>query len=111
MRQAAVAARPEQDLSRPRLRERDQLRERLCRYGRIDHQHEGEGRDQRQRREIALDVEAGTAGIDHWIDREVPGRAEEDRMTVRLRLRDALSRDQPGGTRTIFHDRRLAEPL
>ena len=32
-------------------------------------------------------------------------------MTVRLRLRDALGRDQPVRARTIFHDHRLAEPL
>ena len=78
---------------------------------RIDHQHEGERGDQRQRREVALHVEAGTAGIDRRIDREVPGGAEEDRMTVRLGLRDALSGDQAVRARTVLDDHRLAEPL
>ena len=65
----------------------------------------------RQRREFALHVHRRPAGVQHRIDREVAGGAEQDGVAVGIGLRDALGRDQAVGARAVLDDHGLAEPL
>ena len=61
--------------------------------------------------EIALHVGAGTVRIERLVDREVAGRAKQDRVPVGLGLPDRLRGDLGIGAGPVLHDHRLAEPL
>jgi len=80
------------------------------RHADIRDQNELLGREQRDRCEIAFDVER-KAAIEIRVDDERRTEAPQQRVSVRLRLGDDLGRDVAGRTGPIVHDHRLPDEL
>ena len=92
VRRRAVPRGGEVDLARPCSCERDQLLHRPRRKRRMNDQHVGCGRGERDRREI-LDRIEGHFGEEARVDRERSRRAHQDRVTVGRGLGDDVGAD------------------
>jgi hypothetical protein len=108
MRRRADAGGGIVELARPGLGQRHQLGEglRLDRW--MDHQHERHGRQQRDRRKVAAEVERALRqrGVDG-----VGGAREQQRIAVGRRARDRLRRDRPARARARLDHDLLAQHL
>jgi len=96
------------ELARVRPRERDQLLHRFHRQPGIDDQQIGGGPKRSDRCE-AFDGIVVHVLVDQWADDERAGVAEEQRVTVGIRLRDGACPDGAPGARPIVDDDALPE--
>ena len=108
--EGAGPGRAEGDLAGLLPGELDQVRHRLDRQRRIDHQHERHAREQRDRREVLARI-IGQALAHGHVDREHRARRHHDRVAVGRRMRDRGCRRHAAAARPVLHDERLAQAL
>jgi hypothetical protein len=108
MRTAAVARRRVIQRAGFRLRERDQLAERLCRHGRMHDQHVRHGGKNGDRRVVLRRV-VRQLRVQRRRDRQIADRRERQRVTVGRGLRALLQADVAAGTGAVLDDERLPE--
>jgi hypothetical protein len=96
------------DLAGLVLRERNELRQRLCRQRRIDEHDERARRDEADRRKILARVVADI-GIEGRIDGERSGATEAERIAVGRRARHLPGRDRAAGAAAVLDHDLLAE--
>ena len=107
MRLAAAAVGRVVDRARLRLRECDQLGERIGRQRRIGDQQLLQQHQHRDRDEVALGI-VGKLCVEMRIDGERGIGRQQHRATVGSGARDGLGRDDGVGAGTVFHHDRLA---
>jgi hypothetical protein len=93
------------ELARLRLRQRDQLLQRLRRHGRIDDQHEVRIVDRRDGREVAHQLER-LAGHQRLVD-GVGVRHQQQRVAVGRALRDDVGTHDRASAGPVLDDERL----
>jgi hypothetical protein len=108
--EARDPARGEVELAGLRAGKRDQLVYVADRQRRMHHQHRGDVRDERDRREVGDRVE-GHARVQELVHRVRAHRAEEERIAVGRRARGRLGPDVAGGAGAILDEHRLAPLL
>ena len=91
-----------------RLRMLDQFCDALRRDGRMDDQHVGHRRDDRDGREVPCHI-VGHAAVEGWIDGEVSGRRQNQHVTVGRGLGAKLHADVPSGAGAIVDDDRFSQ--
>ena len=74
----------------------------------MDDQHVGHRRDDGDRREVPRDI-VGHAAVKGWIDGEVSGGCQHQRVAVRCRLGAKLHADVPSGAGAIVDDDRFSQ--
>ena len=87
-----------------------QLFHRMHRQRRMDHQHEGHRRGQRDRREVLAGI-VGQLLVERGVGGQRAGRRHEQRVAVGRRLRRRGRRDHGAAAGAVLDDDRLAEPL
>ena len=92
------------------LRQPDQVRHRVDRQRRIDHQHERHAREERDRREVLARI-VGKVLAHGDVDREHRARRHHDGVAVRRRVRDRRGRRHAAAARPVLHHERLAQAL
>ena len=112
--QVLAAARARRAVAKLRLlRELDELRHRFHRQLRIDDEHVGHGADERDRREVPVEVELEVL-VDLRRDEKLRGH-HQPRVAVGRRARDDLRAERAGDARPRIHDDalvpRLVEPF
>ncbi len=105
----AAADRSEVYLAGVFLRVVDELRQRLGRHRRVDHKHERQQHQARDRHQVAEEVEVELV-VERHVEHVGHGRGEQ-RVAVRRRFHDDLGADIGGAARPIVDDELLLEPL
>ena len=103
-----VAGRGEIEFARLFLRQRDQLLHAVRRHARVDNQHDGCRRKQRDWSEVLGWIE-GKLAVEGLVDGERAGRGEQERVAVRLRLGDEIAARIAAAARAVLDDDLLSE--
>jgi hypothetical protein len=109
MNRASVAAGPHVDLGRISPGIGDELGNGLGRNGWVDQHHIGRAKQSRDWRDVANEIEIKLF-VERRVDR-VPGRGQQQRVTVGRRSDDDLGGDIAAGPSTVLDHERLTEPL